>query len=108
MGFFSKGLVHGFGQKLVIFLHFYFRENKPEECVLKQKSVFYVIVEGRNAFLEYRNKNLKKSKNWDFLKGVSPWFWSKIGNFSDFYFRENRPDKCVLRNSKRKKHLSRL
>ena len=81
---FPKGLVHGFGQKLVIFPHFYFRENRPEECVLKQKSVFYVIVEGKKAFLDYRNKNLKKSKNWDFFKGVSPWFWSKIGNFSRF------------------------
>ena len=83
---FPKGLVHGFGQKLVIFPHFYFRENRPEECVLKQKSVFYDIVQGRNAFLDYRNKNLKKSKNWDFFKGVSPWCWSKIGNFSRFLF----------------------
>ena len=63
---FPMVLVHGFGQKLVIFPHFYFRENRPEECVLNQKSVFYVIVEGRNAFLDYRNKNLKKSKNWNF------------------------------------------
>ena len=39
---------------------------------------------------------------------VSPWFWSKIGNFPDSYFMENRPEKCVLRYSKRKKRLSRL
>ena len=51
-----------------------------------QKNVFYDIVEQRNAFLEYRNRNLKKLKNWDFSKGVSPWFWSKIGNFSRFLF----------------------
>ena len=63
---FPKGLVHGFGQKLVIFPHFYFRENRPEECVLNQKSVFYDIVEGRNAFLNYTNRNMKKFKNWDF------------------------------------------
>ena len=31
----NKGLVHGFGQKLVIFLDFYFREKRPEECVLR-------------------------------------------------------------------------
>ena len=48
--------------------------------------MFYDIVEGRNAFLDYRNENLKKWKNWDFFKGVSPWFWSKIGNFSRFLF----------------------
>ena len=46
--------------------------------------MFYDIVEGRNAFLDYRNKKLKKSKNWDFFKVVSPWCWSKIGNFSRF------------------------
>ena len=51
-----------------------------------QKNVFYDILEGRNAFLDYKNKKLKKSKNWDFSKGVSPWFWSKIGNFSRFLF----------------------
>ena len=34
--------------------------------------MFYDIVEGRNAFLDYKNKELKKSKNWDFSKVVSP------------------------------------
>ena len=63
---FPKGLVHGFGQKLVIFQDFYFREYRPEECVLNQKGVFYDIVEGRNAFLNYTNRNMKKFKNWDF------------------------------------------
>ena len=71
--------------------------------------MFYVILKGRNASLDYINKKLRKSKNWDFSKGVSPSFWSKIGNFCRFLlFRENRPEKCVLRNSKRKKRLSRL
>ena len=46
--------------------------------------MFYDILEGRNASIDYKNKKLKKSKNWDFSKGVSPWFWSKIGNFSRF------------------------
>ena len=35
IGIFPKGLVHGFGQKLVIFPDFDFRENKPEKCVLR-------------------------------------------------------------------------
>ena len=51
-----------------------------------QKNGFYNILEGRNGFLEYKNKKLKKSKTWDFSKGVSPWFWSKIDNFSRFFF----------------------
>ena len=34
IGIFTKGLVHGFGQKLVLFPDFYFNENRPEKCVL--------------------------------------------------------------------------
>ena len=82
----GKGLVHGFGQKLAIFLDFYFKEYRPEKCVSNQKKVFYDILDDRNVFLDYKNKKLKKSKNWGFSKGVSPWFWSQIGNFSRFLF----------------------
>ena len=66
---FPKGLVHGFGQKLVIFPDFYFRENKSEKSVLNQKKVFYHILDDRNAFVDYKNKKLKQSKNGDFSKG---------------------------------------
>ena len=45
--------------------------------------MFYDILERKNSFLAYDNKKLKKSKNRDFSKGVSP----------DFYFGENRPEK---------------
>ena len=41
-----------------------------------QLNVFYVIVERKNAFLGYKNKKLKHSKNLDFSKGVNPWFLS--------------------------------
>ena len=42
---------------------------------IRQKNVFYDGIEWKNAFLGYKNKMFKKSKNWDFSKGVSPWFW---------------------------------
>ena len=48
--------------------------------ILGQENVFHDILEGKNAFLGYKNKKFKNSKNWDFSKGVSPWFWSKIGH----------------------------
>ena len=51
-----------------------------------QENVFYDIVEIKNSFLSYKIKKLKKSKNWDISKGVSKWFWSKIGHFSKFLF----------------------
>ena len=93
---------------MAIFPDFYFRENRPEKCVLNQKKVFYDILDDRNAFLDYKNKKLKKSKNWGFSKGVVHGFGQKLVIFLDFYFRENRPEKCVLRYSRRKKRLSRL
>ena len=44
------------------------------------------MVEEKKACFDYKNNKLKKSKNWDFSKGVSPWFWSNIGTFSIFSF----------------------
>ena len=41
--------------------------------------MFYDVVERKNACLGYKNKKFKKSKNCNFSKGVSPWFWLKIG-----------------------------
>ena len=51
-----------------------------------QENVFYDILERKNAFLGYKNKKFKKSKNWHFSKGVNPWFWSKNGHFFHFLF----------------------
>ena len=51
-----------------------------------KKSVFYDILEREKAFLGYKNKTFKKSKNWHFSKKVNPWFWTKNGHFSNFFF----------------------
>ena len=52
-----------------------------------QENVFYDILERKNAFLGYKNKKFKKSKNSHFSKGVNPWFSSKNGPFSTFFFK---------------------
>ena len=54
-----------------------------------QENVFSDILERKNAFLSYKNKKLKKSKNWHFSKGVNSWLWSKNGHFSNFFFLGN-------------------
>ena len=54
-----------------------------------QENVFYDILKQRNAFLGYKNKKLKKSKNWPFSKRVNSCFSSKNGNFSNFFFLGN-------------------
>ena len=73
-----------------------------------QENVFYDIVEKKSAFLGYKNKNSKQSKKRHFSKGVNPWFWYKNDHFSNFFFRQYTPGKCVLRYSWTKKHLCRL
>ena len=55
--FFPKGLTHCFGPKMVIFSTFSFLGN------IGQENVFYDILERKNAFLGYKIKKLKKSKN---------------------------------------------
>ena len=101
MGFF-KGVSPWFLSKLGNFFRFCFLEK------ISQKNVFYEILERRNAFLDYKNKKFKKSKNWDFSKGLVHGFSQNLVIILDFDVRENKPKKCVLRNSRKKKRLSRL
>ena len=54
-----------------------------------QENVFYDILERKSAFLGYKNKKLKKSKNWQFFKGVNPCFWSINDHFAHSFFLGN-------------------
>ena len=53
------------------------------------ENVFYDILERKNAFLCFKNKKFRQSKNWHFSKGVNPWFWSKNGELPNFFFLGN-------------------
>ena len=65
------------------FLQLFFLGN------INHENVFDDILERKNAFLGYRNKKSKKSQNWRFSQGLNPWFWSKNGHFSNFFFLGN-------------------
>ena len=93
---FPKGLTHTFGIKMAIFPTF-FLDN------IGQENVFYHIVEREIAFLGYKNIMLTKAKNWHFSKGVNPWFWSKNGHFSNFFFWQNRQGKCLFSQPRTRK-----
>ena len=58
-------------------------------CNIGQENVFNDILEPKNAFLNYKNKKFKKSKNWHFPKGVNPWFLPKNSHFRTFFFLGN-------------------
>ena len=53
---FAKGLTYGFGPKMAIFPTFFLGNIGLE-------NVSYDILEQKNAFLGYKNKKFKKSKN---------------------------------------------
>ena len=72
------------------FFNFFFLGN------IGQDNVIYDILDLKNDFLAYKNKNFKKSKNWHFPKRVNPWFWSKNCHFSNFFFWGNIGQKNVF------------
>ena len=45
---------------------------------IHQKKVIGKVLYRQLAFLDYKNNDLKKSKNLHFSRGVSPWFWQKL------------------------------
>ena len=77
---FSKGVNPLFWSKNGHFSKFFFLGN------IGQENVFCDILKGKNAFLDYKNKKFKTSRNWNFSKGVNPLFWSKNGHFLNFCF----------------------
>ena len=77
--YFSKGVNTWFWYKNGHFSNILFLGN------IGQENVFYDILEGEKAFLGFKEKKFKKSKNWHFCKGVNPWFWSKNGHFFNFF-----------------------
>ena len=99
---FSKGVNLWFWTKNGHFSNFYLLGNTGQE------NVFYDTLERKNAFLGYKNKKFKNSKNWHFSKRLNSWFWSKNGHFSNFFFWQCSPVNCLLRYSRTKKRSSRL
>ena len=77
---FSKGVNSRFWSKNGHFSNFFLLGN------IGQGNVFYDILQRKNAFQGYKNNQFKKSKNWDFTKGVNLCFWSKNGHFFNYFF----------------------
>ena len=88
--FFPKLLTHGFAPKMVNFPIFLFLRN------VDQENIFYDILGRKNAFLGFKNKKFKQSKNWHISKVVNPRFSSKNGHFSKFIFLVNIGQKNIV------------
>ena len=48
--------------------------------------MFADVLDKEEAFKDYKNNCVRKTQNQNFSKGVSPSFWSKIGDFFNFDF----------------------
>ena len=88
---FSKGVSLWFRSKIGNFSMFLFLSKPNRKMCLK------IFQEGKKAFLDPKIRKLEKSKNEDFSKGVSLWFWSKIGNFSMILFLSKSDRKTCLK-----------
>ena len=100
---FSKGVNPWFWSKNGHFINFFFLGN------IGLENFCYDNLERKNAFLGCKKKKFKNSKYWQFSKMVNPWFWSRNGHFSKFFFfRQYRQGKCLLRYCRVKKRLSRI
>ena len=75
---------------------------------IDQENVFYDILERKNAFLSYKKKKFKKSKNWHFSKGVIHGFGQNLAIFQSFFVKQYTPEKGVLLYSWTKKRLFRI
>ena len=64
---------------------------------IQREKVFGDVLLRKQGFLDNRNMDLRKPENWNFSKGVSPWFWSKSWSFFIFcVYQTQIKKKCLL------------
>ena len=87
---FSKGLTLGFGLKMAIFPTFFF------QAVQVRKMSFTIFQNKKTPLQAIKTRSSKSRKIEIFFKGVKPWFWSKNGHFSNFFFLGSIPQEHVF------------
>ena len=79
---FTNGLPHCFGPKMAIFPTFIF------QAIQASKMSFTIFQNEKTPFQTIKTKSSKIEKLTFFQRG-NPWFWTKNGHFSNFYFLGN-------------------
>ena len=54
-----------------------------------QENVFYDILEQKKYLSRLEKHEVQKVEKLTFFQRVNPWFWSKNGHFSNFFFLGN-------------------
>ena len=99
---FPKGLTHGFGPKMAIFSTFFFQARQTS------KMSFMIFQNEKMSFQTISSRSSKSRKIDIFVRGLTHGFGTKMAMFQTFFFRQDRPGKCLLPYSRTKKCLSRL
>ena len=86
---FPNWLSHGFGPNMAIIPTFFLGN-------IGKKNILYDILERKNAFLLYKNKKIKKSKNLHFSKQVNPMVLDQKWAFLQLSFLGNISQKNIL------------
>ena len=82
--FFSKWLIHAFGQKMPFFLYL-------DLVKIRLEIMLSDFAEKKETCFDYKKQNFSKSKKSHFFfKVVNPCFWPKNAIFSLFGFGQNK------------------
>ena len=77
---FPKVITRGFGPKMVIFKCFFFQ-------AIQARKMSFTIFQNKKRPSRLQKQEVQKFEKLSFFfKAVNPWFWSKNGNFSNFFF----------------------
>ena len=76
---FPKGLTHGFGSKMAIFITSFFQ-------AIQARKMCFTILQNEKTPFQAIKKNFKKLKNCHFSKRINTWFLDKNGHFCNFFF----------------------
>ena len=97
---FPKGLTNGFGPKMAISPTFFFRQ-----FILKMS--FTIFQNEKTPFQAKNTRSSKSLKNDIFSKGLTHGFGPRMAICPTILFRQDRQGKCLLRDCRTKKRLSR-
>ena len=98
---FLKGSTYGFGPKVAIFPIFIFRQYRP-------KKMSFTKFQKKKCLSKLQKQKVQKVEKFSFFQRGNPWFWSKNAHFSNFFFSQYRPGKCLLQYSRTTNCLSML
>ena len=96
-----KGLTHGFGPKMALFLPFF-------QAIQAKKMSFTIFQSEETPFQAIKTRSRKSRKIDIFPKGLTHGFGPKLAIFPIFFFRKYTPGKRLLQYSRANKRLSGL